>query len=122
MTPEDVAWLAGILEGEGHFGDPQQNPLPSPRTARITLAMSDQDVVSRVADLFGSRVLDKRTYPTELGRPRKQQWQTIAYGVRALEIMGAIRPFMGARRGARIDEITEGYYAARPHLSREDAA
>ncbi len=49
MSLKDLAWLGGLLEGEGCFMIPKGSP-------RIALAMSDKDVVQRAARLMGLNV------------------------------------------------------------------
>jgi hypothetical protein len=44
MKPIELAWLAGILEGEGSF----IKPVPSaPRLAVVRISTTDRDVVER---------------------------------------------------------------------------
>lgn len=79
--------------------------------------MSDEDTIQRVADLFGGkRVLNKPTRATDLGNPRRPQWQVQVYGAEAIEVMRRVLPWMSARRTERINEITAEWYSARPHL------
>ena len=91
---DDVVWLAGLLEGEGAF-DLQRHIYP-----RIRLAMTDRDVVGRVATLFGSSIR-----LTLKPKPASPIWHAEIQGERAAEIMRAILPFMGSRRSGRIAEI-----------------
>ncbi len=53
IEPDDLHWLAGLLEGEGSFlaGPPSQ-----PRTPALVVHMTDRDVVERVARLLGTTV------------------------------------------------------------------
>lgn len=58
MREVDAAWLAGLLEGEGSFivgSTVSSNGYTSYRT-RISLAMTDKDVVDRAAVLMGAVV------------------------------------------------------------------
>lgn len=103
MNPIDLAWLAGLLEGEGSF----MRPMPSaPRLPIIQLIMTDLDVMERAAGLMGSVVwrnnLSKRN-------PRwKDAWQTRVKGTRARNLMIELRPLMGQRRQAQIDAALDG--------------
>jgi hypothetical protein len=47
MTESDLAWLAGLLEGEGcfHFT----------RTAYVVISMTDEDIIERAASLMNSK-------------------------------------------------------------------
>ncbi len=95
MSDLELAWLAGLLEGEGCFSLHRRSP-------EIRLQMTDRDVVERVALLFGGRRVTA-------GKPRNWGKQTVfttsTQGDSAVQIMRAIRPHMGERRGARIDEL-----------------
>lgn len=105
--PEDVStdelhWLAGLLEGEGSF---LAGPPSAPRYPLMTLQMIDEDVVGRVATMFGRKV----------GRwqPRNPRFQPIFIaritGAKAVSWMTALRPLMGARRQTQIDHALASY-------------
>ncbi len=93
-----VAWLAGLLEGEGSF----MHPAPSrPRSPVVSLSMTDQDVVERAASILG--VSACRTAPrSSTGRA---VWCVQARGRRAVATMMAVDPYMGERRSLRIEEV-----------------
>lgn len=46
----DLAWLIGILEGEGSF---YANKKPQP--PRVSVNMTDKDIIEKVAKLFGNK-------------------------------------------------------------------
>lgn len=102
----DLSWLAGLLEGEGSFM--MSGNIVNGKTyfyPKITVAMTDQDVIWRVSDLFGTSVYkipNKRT-------DRLQQYRAHVSGSRAAIIMNQLRDHMGSRRKAKIDEILEQY-------------
>jgi hypothetical protein len=97
-------WLAGLLEGEAWFGSTKQNgniqPYPN-----ISVNMTDEDVVARVANVFGTGHLPLK--------PKNANWQTTYLtrirGTRAHNLMKAIYPMMGKRRQQQIDKIFEKY-------------
>ena len=91
---ENVIWLAGLLEGEGTF-DLHRGKYP-----RVRVAMTDRDVVGRAATLIGSRVrLSLKP------APYKASWHAEVTGQKAVAVMEAVLPFMGARRSAKIAAI-----------------
>jgi hypothetical protein len=90
----DIVWLAGLCEGEATFD------LHRGRYPRIRVAMTDRDVVGRVATLFGSSI--RLTLRDE---PASPIWHAELQGDRAAEVMRAILPYMGARRSAKIARI-----------------
>ncbi len=94
MQTTEIAWLAGLLEGEGCFTRNTSSP-------KIAVRMTDLDTIERVADLMDTKTIS--TYVREGNR--KTQYETTIYGQRAITIMKVVRPWMGLRRGNRIDNI-----------------
>lgn len=88
----DLAWLAGLLDGEGCFDTPRGNP-------RVRVKMSDHDVVLRAADIMSAR-----TYP-EIVEGRKPLLVAQVTGKQAVAVLRAILPFLGARRTTKATEI-----------------
>lgn len=95
----DRYWLAGLLEGEGSF---IKGPPSTPRVPRVTLPMTDRDVVERAAVLFGRGVSH---FDRKSDRPRKRVFITSLKGSHALRLMTDIYPIMGTRRCAQIDRV-----------------
>lgn len=99
MTPElesreDVVWLAGLLEGEGTF-DLHRGKYP-----RVRVGMTDRDVVGRAATLLGANVrLSMKPMPYQA------TWHAEVSGEKAVEVMLAVLPFMGARRSGKIAAV-----------------
>lgn len=98
LNDVDVAWIAGLLEGEGWFGCNSKRDC-----LKVELAMTDGDVVDRFAGLVGveSRVRTRR-------KPHwKDQYLATVYGAKAEELMRRILPFMGERRRDTIELVLE---------------
>lgn len=94
MNHDDTLWLAGLCEGEATF-DMQKGRYP-----RVRVGMTDRDTVGRVATLFGCKVR------LSLKRaPHAAMWHAEIQGPKAVAVMQAILPHMGARRSAKIAEI-----------------
>ena len=100
-----LAWLAGLLEGEGSFmisfsrrGDKKYN------YARISIQMTDLDVIEKVKDIFQTKIFSHE----QQKRPHINSTKTIHRiwldGNNAVELMKLIYPFMGKRRCSQIDE------------------
>lgn len=102
MTPEQAAWLAGLLDGEGCFDAPRNNP-------RIRVKMSDHDVIIRAADLMDAS--------THLETPGRHGYKPLMVaqitGARAVAVMRAVLPLLSARRTAKATSLITAY-AARP--------
>ena len=96
---EDVIWLSGLAEGEAAF-DMQAGKYP-----RVRIAMCDRDVVGRAATLMGSTIR-----MTLQPAPNKPSWHAEIQGEKAVAVMEALLPHMGARRSAKIAEILSRYY------------
>lgn len=111
LDPVDLAWLSGLLEGEGYFGLVNNRVNGNLyRYARIGLTMTDRDVVERVACYFNRRMrANKPSKPG--GRP---QFRITLQGSRAIELMKILHPHMGERRRKQIDDVL-AFEALRPN-------
>lgn len=125
ITPLDLAWLAGILEGEGSFivnsrtRTPKNGEPWKQVDVRVQINMTDEDVISRVAHLIGRNY---RTDATPVSRGHKIKYATEISGHRAVLLMQHLRPLMGRRRQKQIDRANEALLMARreqPHWPRK---
>jgi hypothetical protein len=98
ITPLQIAWLAGLLEGEGCFVFYKQPPY---RSIAMVLVMCDRDVVERAAALLGVPVTMKRRRQAF----HKTQYVARAFSSRAAGWMMTLFPLMGERRRTRIQEL-----------------
>jgi len=103
----NLAWLAGLLEGEGCFTATRADGHLYPV---IKLQMCDYDVVNRAANLLGVVRLEVR-------EPRYEHWDRTFVaqlsGQRAAQWMRVLRPFMGQRRSRAIEHALERYEPVR---------
>jgi len=102
----DMAWLAGLLEGEGSFVLNRRSN--GKCDVRIQIAMSDEDVISRVALLLTKgkyRIWDRKGY--------KMQFLLRVTGTRAAGWMMTLYGLMGLRRRERIRELL-AYWKVQP--------
>jgi len=95
----DIAWLAGLLEGEGSFY------LSRGTNPTITLGMTDEDVVRRVALLMG---VDQHVYRQQLGSG-KPFFRIAILGSKAHAWMMTLACLMGKRRKEKIFECLRSY-------------
>jgi hypothetical protein len=110
-TEIEIAWLAGLLEGEGCFMI-QHHASPS-----IQLSMTDLDVVIKAAKIM--EISLDRIHPKRDNQPNHKPCYVLRCdGPEAFIWMRAIRPHMGDRRGAKIDEVISTVKAARPHIDK----
>jgi hypothetical protein len=105
----ELGWLAGLWEGEGHFG--------YDRTQLAHLRMTDLDTIQKMKQLI--ECVLKLPKPITLlyqysGRKNEQETFGIqTYGATARAIMRLLLPLMGNRRRAQIWRSLNGY---RPKL------
>jgi LAGLIDADG-like domain len=102
LKAADLQWLAGYLEGEGCFRLEFSNN-GQRRYPLISISTSDYDVALKVADLL--QAVSVRS----MGKPKKSHWKQ-CYSVRVqtwdlVPLLKRLRPLMGQRRQAAIDEI-----------------
>jgi hypothetical protein len=84
ITVKEIAWLAGIIEGEACI---RVDYSPA-----IVIAMTDEDIIKRVATLF-----KRPFYIKEMGE-YKNQWTVGIYGSDAIEWLFTVYSFLGIRR------------------------
>ncbi len=113
MCDVEVAWLAGLLEGEGAFI--RQHVVDGPgRQARlrvkVALHMTDEDVVKKVAALVGmGRVLFRSKQRDH--HKDTWYWQISSMGP-TVQLMEMLLPSMGKRRQEQITECLAAVAAA----------
>lgn len=98
-SPEDIAWLAGLLEGEGYF---RKAPLK-----KIAIKMTDRDVVLRAAALLGHPGRAKRREGREAHH--NPIYSTCTGRHEAVEhVVRAVHPWLGQRRQNQVRHIHSG--------------
>ena len=98
----DIAWLAGLLEGEGAFLFQKCKNWKG--SLKIALQMSDYDIVARVANMFDRPCLGPYG-PYNGSLQVKQTWQTYTTGSEAAAWMMTLYNFLGNRRREKIKEL-----------------
>ena len=107
MTIAEIAWAAGLVEGEGWFRS------HSGHNFILGISMTDLDVMERFARLVGGKITEK-VLPAHTVAIRKRQWKVILCGQQAIGWMFTLYPFLGARRRARIREIVAEWKSIKP--------
>ena len=69
----------------------------------ISVQMTDQDVIAKVADMWGV----KYHFASPQKSHHKGSWRTALTGGRAVDWMMRLRPWMGERRSGQIDRAIE---------------
>lgn len=98
MAESEIAWLAGLIEGEGSFWNRSKRYC----APVVQLAMTDEDVVIRAAIAMGATKVVQESSPTKAG---KLIYRTNVYGAAAIELMERLLPYMGKRRTQKIAEL-----------------
>lgn len=100
-TRENLAWLAGLLEGEGSF------ILQNGRTPVVQVSMTDEDVVLRAQKVAG---MGGVSGPYDYGVGKKPQWVfKVANQPHAYALMAALYPWMASRRQQAIRTAISGW-------------
>jgi hypothetical protein len=103
-----VAWLAGLLEGEGAFTLNRYSPQIAYPV--IKLQMCDRSIVARAAEMLGAPGVWRKEPEMEKWRPT---YTTAITGPRAARWMRRLRDLMGIRRRAAIDKALAAYHPIR---------
>ncbi|KKM86268.1 hypothetical protein LCGC14_1280670 [marine sediment metagenome] len=85
---KDIAWLGGLLEGEGCFGFSEK------KYPNISVGMTAEDTITKVADMWDVRIHKSRNC-----------WKTQINGAYAISWMMTLYPFLGRCRKDTITEI-----------------
>lgn len=116
IPERDLLWLAGLMEGEGSFypGSPNH----APNLPWVSVKTTDKDVIDRVGALWGRAVCVDRNKSTK--EHHKTPYSARLRGRDAVQMMWLLRPHMGQRRRARIDEVlaTAVFYKTGPGPKR----
>jgi hypothetical protein len=95
VSPIDIAWLAGLVEGEGNIGI-------NGRSLTIRIKMTDRDVIERAATL-----LEGKLYPVAPRGGRQAIWLTQVKGATAAGWAMTLYPWLGVRRRQQVrDALT----------------
>ena len=98
----EIAWAAGLFEGEGCIVASRKNRDNSGRYVRLQMVLgsTDRDIVERYARIVGaSRPLTTRERP-EHPNHRTMHYSYI-YGKECLPVIEMFLPFLGERRRAK---------------------
>ena len=106
LCDTDVAWLAGIIEGEGcirtYVDKRWKNPRPQ---LRVYLGMTDKDVIEGVVKMISY----KNKIYEQLKPKDKKHWSQCykieIHGYLAQEIIELFYPYMFSRRKQKINEV-----------------
>jgi hypothetical protein len=96
MTTElDIAWFAGLMEGEGSF------TLKDSAYPRLSMQLTDLDVLEKVKRLFGGHIYEC----TKREEHHKQCWAWVLTDLQTVVALSkSLLPFLGQRRAGKATE------------------
>ena len=95
-TRENLAWAAGLFEGEGSIYPPLN---------RLTLSSTDKDIVEKFAALVGCGIIDElKPHPGKLGKKTQWRWYCGRQEY-SQALLAAFWPWLGSRRKAKAEEF-----------------
>lgn len=101
-----IAWVAGLLEGEGTFANIGGYPT-------ISASLCDRDVLERAAAIIGITTVSPKSVTRNADHGWTPAFQISLTGARAADWMRTLRSSMGARRSHEIDIALEAYHPIR---------
>ena len=123
-TRENLAWMAGIFEGEGYVqGRPRTYVRKDGRPFttvgfRLVVSMTDEDILQRFHDYAGIGTLrGPRVFPS---RPTsKPIWDCSVHGADAYALAVALLPWLGIRRREQCKAAILAWTKSPGHWSRK---
>ena len=109
LSETEIAWLAGLLEGEGSFtidsrAKKRYNNSTSPPSCTLRVSMTDKDVIAKVAKMF-KKDLFQATRKTTGGKPEYifscQARPPLIY------LLPRLLPHLGDRRSKQVQACLE---------------
>lgn len=110
-TPEAIAWLAGIYEGEGSCA------ITKGRAIRVEIVMTDEDIISRVQELTGFGSVRSVAGRAE---NRKQAYRWSIGSNEAVMFLTSIMPWLGERRKQRAQDAIANWNNNKRQSSSSD--
>ena len=102
MNAVDIAWLAGLFEGEGNISIAKNGG------TRLTIRMCDRDVIDRVNEMFpctNIQVVVPKPVRASFNQPQTQYAWRISNPTKVREILLLLLPWFGERRAAKACEV-----------------
>lgn len=96
MTDTEIAWVAGIIEGEGTILNRDNTGI------EVRVVMSDKDVIHRVHVVTGVGTM-RGPYNWKSSVKELWTWR-VSKRVDVTALLHSIEPWMGERRGTRIKD------------------
>lgn len=109
MRKTDLAWAAGLLEGEGCFT--RKCLAGTARNITVQCHMTDLDVLQKLKRVLGVGTING---PYGNGEGNKPRWMFRTSGPEAYVVMTRVLPFMCSRRRKRIRGLMKAFESVKP--------
>lgn len=110
LTSNNIAWIAGLLEGEGTFG------VSNTHSPFLAVQMNDKDVLEQAQLIMDAKLYGP--YKHRRGdRYDLPHYRLALYGVPAISWMMTVYTLLHKRRRKRIKSIIE-WWKERPYLCK----
>lgn len=118
---EDIAWAAGLFEGEGFFSQTMGPPRKDGSRScypEVGLVSADEDVLRRFHAIIGIGTVYHRKPETQR---HKETWGWQVSSISRVSFVYALlKPYLGERRLARGQEVMDNYWATCSQRAREN--
>jgi len=98
---EEIAWAAGLFEGEGCITKQPRRP----HQPRLQLASTDRDVVEQFREVIGCGSISLMSRSERLTENPKPIWAWVAVSNSAVQVLHELLPYLGKRRSAKAREV-----------------
>jgi hypothetical protein len=112
MTKAELAWLAGLFEGEGTI---YAHKVGARHYAHLSITSTDYDVLEKVAALTGAKIYERPNDPSRIGKRTIYNAAISKSGV-ALALAALMLPWLGERRRDQIAKTVALVNANGPDL------
>ena len=113
LSSTEIAWIAGLLEGEGSFGlddraKTRYKVSTAPASPFIKISMVDEDVISKLA-----KMVNKSYFSPSRKTVKNKIVYTLHIGDRAtlLYLLPRVLPYLGKRRQERVRVCIDALHA-----------
>jgi hypothetical protein len=113
----DIAWAAGFLDGEGHFGARFRSGGRTSLGVELTASQTHKAPIDKLVEIFGGAVHEV-SKKTTTGRTT-WQW-TIASGKRLREVLPLLIPYLTTKKQEAeiLLELSNTFLTSRSHGGR----
>jgi hypothetical protein len=104
-SESEIAWAAGVLEGEGCFTLVRNSKAKGGRSAKIVLQMNDLDVIQEVCTVFN---FVGKIYRRPPRKTSKESWAWTVYKASDVAyVISEVLPWLGKRRTEKANELLD---------------